>query len=629
MYGTQTPKISLPCRIAEFLKALRFLGFLSLFIALSLCGCTRLWPDKPIAKGDFATVGKRLSEEIRRDMAENSLKGLSIALVDDDQVVWAEAFGWADEAGKVPARTDTVYRVGSVSKVFTATAAMALAEAGQLDIDQPLSRYLPEFSIRSRFPQSAPITLRSLMTHHSGLPTDVLKGMFTDTPLTLAQYVPLLAQESMAAPVGTEFKYSNIALSLLGRVIEKSTGLPFAQAMNTVLLTPLGMTGSGFARTPAMDARLAKGYHHGLEVPFQTLRDAPTGALMSSVEDLSLFLRFVLSNGRAGQRQVLTEQTLAAMLEPQYPGQPLDFGHRQGLGWMLSGLALADGEQLVWHNGAVVPYQSHLSFLPESGLGVVLLANSDEAATVLAGLGIKALELAKQAKFGLPPPPAKQSAPTPRTISLPTGGLEGVAGNYAAPVGVLTPVRLDGRRLSASLWNRDLHLVPVEPETPGVPSGPIQEVTLMPVVPKYFGLLDKPQTGMLLKRRVAGGRQFLYQLQTALPYALERISPSPIPAAWTARLGRYAADTTGELLGFETLELYEESGLLLARATTLPGDRSDQRDETVIILRPVSDDEAVVAGVGNSTGGAVRATPEGLYHTGFLYRPAQLEGKGP
>ena len=112
-------------------------------------------------------------------MKKNSVTGLSIALVDDQRIVWAEGFGYADQEKKIPATADTLYRVGSISKLFTDTAAMQLVEQGKLDIDQPLKKYIPNFSIKSRYPDTAEITPRQLMTHHSGLPRDRLKGFMT------------------------------------------------------------------------------------------------------------------------------------------------------------------------------------------------------------------------------------------------------------------------------------------------------------------------------------------------------------------------------------------------------------------------------------------------------------------
>ncbi len=126
---------------------------------------------------NYERVKEATSELIRKEMKKNNVIGLSIALVDDQRVAWAQGFGYADENRGIPAAPETIYKIGSITKLFTASAVMRLAEQGKLDIDRPLQTYLPEFSMRSRFPDQKPITLRDLMTHHSGLPANFLKGM--------------------------------------------------------------------------------------------------------------------------------------------------------------------------------------------------------------------------------------------------------------------------------------------------------------------------------------------------------------------------------------------------------------------------------------------------------------------
>src|SRR5450631_3411426 len=132
-----------------------------------LPGCSAM-PIRPesIPLKDYTYTREYISWLAHREMSKHDVTGLSIALVDDQQVVWATGFGFADKAGKVPATAETIYRAGSISKLFTATAVMQLAEQGLLDIDKPLQSYLPEFSIKSRFSDADPITLRSIMTHH-------------------------------------------------------------------------------------------------------------------------------------------------------------------------------------------------------------------------------------------------------------------------------------------------------------------------------------------------------------------------------------------------------------------------------------------------------------------------------
>lgn len=142
-------------------------------LAFSLVtGCNSAPPKKPEAKqlGDYAYAKQYATWLIEQQMRRHGVVGLSIALVDDQRIVWAQGFGYADKAAKIAATSETIYRVGSISKLFTATAAMQLAEHGKFDIDRPLQDYVPEFSIKTRYPKSAPITPRNLMTHHSGLP---------------------------------------------------------------------------------------------------------------------------------------------------------------------------------------------------------------------------------------------------------------------------------------------------------------------------------------------------------------------------------------------------------------------------------------------------------------------------
>src|ERR1039457_208923 len=128
-------------------------------LACMHAGCSAM-PIRPesIPRGDYTYARDYISWLARSEMSKHGVTGLSIALVDDQQLVWATGFGFADKAGNVPATAETVYRAGSISKLFTATAVMQLAEQGLLDIDKPLQNYLPEFFIKNRFSDAAPIT---------------------------------------------------------------------------------------------------------------------------------------------------------------------------------------------------------------------------------------------------------------------------------------------------------------------------------------------------------------------------------------------------------------------------------------------------------------------------------------
>jgi len=390
---------------------------------LSGCAGVPPWPTN-IARNDYEPARQYLSALIKQDMAKHDVKGLSIALVDDQKVVWAEGFGFADAANNVPATADTVYRIGSISKVVTATEIMRLVEYGNVQLDKPVTDYVPEFSIRNRFADSKPITLRALLAHHSGMPSDVLKGMWVDHPVSLAEYVRALSEESLASPPQSLYKYSNIDYSLLGRVIENVEHQEFSSAMQQNLLMPLGMADSSFQLTPDIEHRYARGYRKGKDAPRLSLRDTPAGGMLSSVNDMSRWLRFIFADGSAQGMQIIKPETLQKMFKPQFAGLDLDFDHKIGMAWMLSGLSAPGGQPLAWHNGGFPPYQAHLSLLPKQKLGVIILTNSDEASQFITKLGTRALELAYETKYGAPhrhaiPPIQHPSRCECRTITSP------------------------------------------------------------------------------------------------------------------------------------------------------------------------------------------------------------------
>ncbi|MDD2926687.1 serine hydrolase domain-containing protein, partial [Rhodoferax sp.] len=204
----------------------------SLAIVVSaLAGCSAA-PTRPVSvpRDDLASTQAYVTRLVQHEMAKNKVTGLSLALVDDQRVVWAQGFGFADVEQGIPASADTLYRVGSISKLFTDVAALQLAERGLLDIDKPVQHALP--ALTSKAPQaSSMITPRQLMTHHSGLPRDRLKGFQTPQPASLASLVDDVAGQPLAYAPDLVFSYSNIGISLLGAAVQSRSGVPFAQHM--------------------------------------------------------------------------------------------------------------------------------------------------------------------------------------------------------------------------------------------------------------------------------------------------------------------------------------------------------------------------------------------------------------
>jgi len=232
-----------------------------------------------LERGDFRHTREYLTWLIDKEMSQNDITGLSIALVDDQKVIWQTGFGYADRENNVRATPETIYRAGSIAKLFTATAVMQLAEQGKLDIDKPLVVALPEFSIKSRYTHADPVTPRNVMSHYSGLPSNYLRDLYVRNPSPHFEVVvDGLREQYLTFPPNQVFSYSNAGMAVLGTAVQRLSGEPFGDYMGQHFFAPLGMTHSSFAARPQ-----AKTYEKHQEVEAFSLRDMPAAGLLSNV----------------------------------------------------------------------------------------------------------------------------------------------------------------------------------------------------------------------------------------------------------------------------------------------------------------------------------------------------------
>ena len=372
------------------------------------------------AKSRYQEAAAALARMIQVEMANQSLPAVSIALVDDRQVVWAQGFGFADPKQKVPATAETIYRVGSVSKLFTDTALMQMVEKQQVDLDAPVKRYLPDFNPANPF--GKPITLRELMSHRSGLVREPLVGNYFDsTEPTLKATVESLNATSLVYAPGTHTKYSNAAIAVAGYVLERLSGEPFTSYVQKAVLEPLGMSNSSFAPTPQVAARLAHSFmwtYDGrtFDAPTFQLGMAPAGCMYSSVLDLSKFVSMLFQGGEGSGGRVLNTETLNAMWQPQFPDGKKN--GEFGIGFRLSDL---EGHSLVGHGGAIYGFATELEALPEDKLGVVVVTTMDSANATMSKIANQALRLMLAAKAGSPPPSIPETSPVPLELARTAG----------------------------------------------------------------------------------------------------------------------------------------------------------------------------------------------------------------
>ena len=354
-------------------------------------------PDAPsvVAADGYGGVVAALEPFIQRELTEKDIPALSIALVDDQHIVWARGFGIANLKDSAKATAATIYRIGSVSKLFTDIGVMRLVERGTLDLDAPVEHYLPDFAPHDPFkgPQP-PVTLRELMTHRAGLPLEAPVGSYVDsTTPTLAATIASLNEAALVYRPGSHTKYSNAGAATAGYVIERTQGVPFAQWMDQQVLTPLGLRHSGFSLAPDMVSQLATGTmwtYEGRRFPAPTfpIGESPAMGMYSSVTDLSRFISTLFVWGRGPHGPAIAPPSLAEMWRPQY--DTTVEGVRYGLGFAISSL---DGHRRIGHSGSIYGFGTDVAILPEDRLGVIVICTLDGTGPVATRIADTALRL--------------------------------------------------------------------------------------------------------------------------------------------------------------------------------------------------------------------------------------------
>ena len=334
--------------------------------------------DSVRAEGRYAAVARTLTPFIEHERVEKGIPAISIALVDGSRrVVWARGFGWADSAARVPATAATVYRVGSVSKLFTDVGIMRLVEQGKLNLDAPIQRYIPDFHPKNPF--GGEITIRELTSHRAGLTREPPVGnYFDDTSPSLAATVASLNNTTLVYKPGTHTKYSNAGIAVLGYVLERTQHESFYPYLEHAVLAPMGLDHSAFRPRPDLQAQLAKASMWTLDgrtfdAPTFQLGMGPCGSMYSTVLDLSHFIGLLFSGGTAanGQR-VLAKSTIDSMWTPQFAPRGATTGY--GIGF---GIGQLDGHRTIGHDGAIYGFATTLLALPDDSLGVVVIATLD------------------------------------------------------------------------------------------------------------------------------------------------------------------------------------------------------------------------------------------------------------
>ena len=390
-------------RLASHARVVAISWFVASSLAAQSPPAVSTVSDDPDVQG----AQRLFSAWIEGQIAYRGLPGIVVGVVSDQQLVWAQGFGFADLATKRPMTPATKFRMASHSKLFTATAIMQLREQGKIRLDDPVSKYLPWFQLKPSGDDDGPITIEQLLDHASGLPREAGAHWTTLEFPTSEEVRKLFAERQAAFPPQTRWKYSNLAYTVAGMVVEQVSGMTWADYLQRNIFDPLGMSASSVDKN--VDG-LAVGYTRRMpdgkrEVyPFTDARGmaAATG-LTSNVEDMAKFVSAQFRTGKMGGRQILSTGSLREMHRVRSVEN--DWNSGTGIGFGVNRVA---GKTYVGHGGGYPGYTTQTTIQLDSKVGVIVLTNTNDS---------NPNDIARQLMSTVGDAVAKASAQKPKTVA--------------------------------------------------------------------------------------------------------------------------------------------------------------------------------------------------------------------
>ncbi|HEX2974393.1 MAG TPA: serine hydrolase domain-containing protein [Bacteroidales bacterium] len=580
--------------ISQFTKHRLFPG--GIVLLFLLCCSSQINPVKE-GNCNYENAIRFSQHYLKQLIKETGTIGVAVTVIDSDNVVYSEGFGYADlKAGKV-VTDSTTFMIGSTSKLFTATAVMQLVEQGRICLDSPITAYLPEFKVKSRF-NARQINIRDLLTHESGLPSDILNGQMIgdirgDGADTMYRTVASICEnEYVANSPRTVFSYSNIGFSLLGTIIERVSKRSYAEYIQDSIFQKLGMKHSavGFD-DKKVKATFSRGYIGEKEENPLYIRDIPAGSIVSSVADFPLFVRMLFCGGTFNNAHILNENTLQQMWTPQNSDIPLDFYPIGLCYWLLNQTFIA--ERIISHEGTIPPFYTIFAALPDSRLGIVLTVNSEQGSVVPEKAGYKILEHFYQTKTG--EKISEPKFPAMKTKKISAKRLNQIAGFYQTREGTVK-MQIKEDNLQFFLSGMPVRLLPLSDSTFLI------QYRLFDVIP----IPRKQFKGMVMEFHSIGKHEIILLRSKGIitGYFGEKFIPETPPPEWLQRTGSYEIinERKAVFTNKENEKRYRISNITLAFDSA-----SQVLSLNGVPLKILSSSDAVTCGYGRNANETVRA----------------------
>lgn len=538
---------------------------------------------------------------LKKCMKKTGNIGMSVVVVANDKIVYSEGFGYADKEIEKSVTDSTTFRVGSVTKLFTATAIMQLVEDELIVLDSPIVNYLPEFTIKSRF-ESEEITVRDLLTHQSGLPSDIYNGWLlgqipSTDPNTLYRNTPeILSNEFVANPRRKITSYCNIGFSLLGVIIEKVSNQNYADYIQSNIFKKLKMNHSGFNfNSEFIKPNFSKCYYgENIEHPFY-IRDLPAGSLISSSYDLSKFLISLFSEEDSDDIRILKKETQEKMWTSQNSDISLDFD-TLGITYWLSNTTRIPS-RIAYHGGDIPPFHAMLGVLPDEKLGVVVLVNSEQGGQIPGDAAKKLLEEFYEDKTGkvLPYPLKKKRQ---AKVKISEENLNSLAGFYTSNLG-MAEAKVKNGKIKFNLMGKNVTFVPHSDSTASLRY-------------KLFGLIPIPsrflKTLSVKIKEIDKNQIAIIQADdNSFRLVAKKYEPKTPPTEWINRAGVYEITNTKSVsyLNEEIEKRHKMPNFMLFYDST-----NNDLSINGVPIQTISTTEALTRGMGRGAGETIKAYTE-------------------
>lgn len=541
--------------------------------------------SKTEAQTDSSVSIRRLvqssDEFFNKNLLQNkNIVGLSAAIIVNDSVIWSNGFGYADELNKVPMTTNTVVNMGSITKTFTSLSVMQLQQKGLLNINNPLNSYLTDFRPKTKNINIKNITVRSVLTHTSGIQPDIWKnsdlgsGKYTDV-------LDYINNTYITYPPGMVGLYSNAGYNILGTLVKAVSKQDYADYVHQYIFAPLGMSQSGFA----MDGLKyrSKIYLGGNEVEEYELRDIASGGIYTNINDFSKYAIELMKAYNGESSSIIDSPTIHEMFSLQNQNVPIE-SNKKGLGWFMF---KNDSNFAVYHAGSAGFAQAKLLLIPKSKFAVIVMTNSAEGGAIAEEFCFSFLNKYQLSISDLFPAPVTgkiHSSSTP--IRLSRHSLKRYLGNYAQEEGYIKVI-LEKDRLRLIDGERQYFLTPLFRN----------EFLPVEIFPND-SLVERSNKRFVFKK--VNNENFLFQRIGDREYESGLKLKNVDRSVWENKTGKYKHFGYQMLIGdtkFKEVEIYiSEDNVLMMKLTTFGSVRH-------IPLRIIAPDHAVTCGINAGFGG--------------------------